>query len=78
MNGVLDFVGFFLYLAYRIVMIPIVAILYLFLAVASIYGLIGFMMNYAHRLVGDARLLFQFIKQAIQYKRKTVVRIFSH
>lgn len=78
MNGVLDFVGFFLFLVYRVVMIPIVTVLYFFLFLSYFFGLTGQMLNYAPRLIKEARLLFHNIKPQLHFKRKTVARVFSH
>ena len=78
MNGVLDFVGFFLYLVYRVVMIPIVTVLYLFLFLTHVYSLTGQMLNYAPKLVKEVRLQLYAIKPQFHFKRKTVARVFSH
>ena len=78
MNSVLDFIGFFLYLVYRIVMIPIVAVLYLFLAAAYFYNWVFNTLYYSRKVIAEVRLFYYFTKQVLHFKGKTVVRSLSH
>jgi len=78
MNSVLDFAGFFLYVVYRIIMIPISAVLYVFLTLVLIYGQTHQLLNYIPKLVHEVRLQLHSIKQPIHFKKKPVFRFFSH